>query len=1390
MPALLRPSGPVDGITPSPRSQSPGPLGVWLVFCGDQDCSANFSCPGSAEEAAFVLQLGRAAASHAQPSRPFNVEKLTMIHSIARLGVTGAVAAIACWSAIIAEGATKFYVGPASGVSANWNNAANWSATSGGAGGAGVPASGDDVRITDSDGVSRTVTYDYTGSPVTLEDFIVDLTGGAANATNTLSMSANNLTVNTEEAVGFNRSGTFNQTGGSNTITAGYLDLGAGTGSIGTYTLSNSGSLTVSADESIGDSGKGIFVQSGGTNTINYFELDIGYHAGSTGNYSLNGGMLSAPSVYVGGSASGSGGTGVLTVSGTGVLNVPGSLVVYNTAGSELNLNGGTINAGGEIILNGGRINWTTGTFNIAYDVEIDTIDGGPFPGNSLTLASGMVLSCGGFEIVGAQGTGSITQSGGSNTITSSELDLGEFAGSTGNYSLTGGTLSAPNAYVGGSASGPGGTGVLTVSGTGSATVTGTLKVYNTAGTLLTLSGGTINAGSLNLSGNPALFNWTGGTLNLTNSSVELDTSASAWNGFSSLTLNSGMALVVSGDETIGGSGTGSLTESGGNNTIHGGEALTLGGANGSTGTYTLSGGTLSSFGSEYVGYGGTGNFNQSGGTNEIYPYSLYIGYGTNSNGVYTLSGSGSLITSGNESVGAFGTGSLNQSGGSNSMIEGGILYIAQYGGSSGSYALSGGTLSAANIYVGGSDAGPGGTGVLTVSGSGDLNAPAASITVYNTPGSGFKVNGGTVSAAALNLMGTYTQTAGSATYGHITGGGQMAVSGGQVILTDDSTGHLASVNVSGTTTLGFDIGYTSASQIVADTATFNAAPTIAFTLSGYPEGGTVFTLLSATHLNDNGNLGSLPTQAVIIGRDTLTPSLTGGSGAAGAIIVTITGGPANLTWIGSNTGGAWDTQTTHNWNNHGNEALTPDVFYAGDHVTFDDTAANFVVDLYSGNVIANSVTFNNSLHAYTVNGVNGIAGATGVTFSGSNSVTLNNSNSYTGTTTISGGGIVSIAGSIASPTINVTHGTLQLAADYALTGTPVVTLGNGATTGTLDLGGFTNTVGGLSGGAGNLVTNTSSGSATLNFAGGSSTFGGVIQDGGSGGQVALNITSGSLTLSGTNTYSGGTMINGGTLAVNGSILGDVSVNYGGTLAGHGSVAGMATVSYGGFLSPGNGPTGTGKIALGALTLSSGSQTNIKLAGTTPGSQYDQVQVTGSASLAGTLSVSLINGFAPQANETFDILTGSTPSGMFDTLQLPSLTGALSWDTSQLDTNGVLSVAATYLPGDFNRDGHVDAADILPMMAALANLHGYEQTNGLTNSQLLAIGDINGDGVVNNADLQALLDLLQSGGGSADPVPEPTSLVLLAAGSLMLMLCRGRALVASTSHNCQNGRCA
>ena len=85
----------------------------------------------------------------------------------------------------------------------------------------------------------------------------------------------------------------------------------------------------------------------------------------------------------------------------------------------------------------------------------------------------------------------------------------------------------------------------------------------------------------------------------------------------------------------------------------------------------------------------------------------------------------------------------------------------------------------------------------------------------------------------------------------------------------------------------------------------------------------------------------------------------------------------------------------------------------------------------------------------------------------------------------------------------------------------------------------------------------------------------------------------------------------------------------------------------------------------------------------------------------------------------------------------------------------------------------MDAADILAMQQALANLPGYETAKGLTNAQLLLIGDINGDGVVNNADLQALINLLQSGGGSHSAVPEPTSFALLGMG-ILAAACRYR----------------
>ena len=65
------------------------------------------------------------------------------------------------------------------------------------------------------------------------------------------------------------------------------------------------------------------------------------------------------------------------------------------------------------------------------------------------------------------------------------------------------------------------------------------------------------------------------------------------------------------------------------------------------------------------------------------------------------------------------------------------------------------------------------------------------------------------------------------------------------------------------------------------------------------------------------------------------------------------------------------------------------------------------------------------------------------------------------------------------------------------------------------------------------------------------------------------------------------------------------------------------------------------------------------------------------------------------------------------------------------------------LPGDFNNDGHVNSADIPAMLAALADLNGYQSSRGISNADLLAIADVNGDGTVNNADLQTPVEPAQ-----------------------------------------------
>jgi hypothetical protein len=84
------------------------------------------------------------------------------------------------------------------------------------------------------------------------------------------------------------------------------------------------------------------------------------------------------------------------------------------------------------------------------------------------------------------------------------------------------------------------------------------------------------------------------------------------------------------------------------------------------------------------------------------------------------------------------------------------------------------------------------------------------------------------------------------------------------------------------------------------------------------------------------------------------------------------------------------------------------------------------------------------------------------------------------------------------------------------------------------------------------------------------------------------------------------------------------------------------------------------------------------------------------------------------------------------------------------------------VPGDFGRDGQLTIADISSMLAALTDLSGYQSSHSLTDVQMEVIGDLDGSGAVTNADVNALIGLLRTGGGSLTPVPEPASIAQLA----------------------------
>jgi autotransporter-associated beta strand protein len=209
----------------------------------------------------------------------------------------------------------------------------------------------------------------------------------------------------------------------------------------------------------------------------------------------------------------------------------------------------------------------------------------------------------------------------------------------------------------------------------------------------------------------------------------------------------------------------------------------------------------------------------------------------------------------------------------------------------------------------------------------------------------------------------------------------------------------------------------------------------------------------------------------------------------------------------------------------------------------------------------------------------------------------------------------------------------------------------------------------------------------------------------------------GTLILKGVNTYTGDTQVNAGTLLVNnltgsGTGSGNVTVNIVSTLGGMGSISGVVTVD--GLISPGamlGSDSLIGQLTVGTLTANTGSYLFLQIGGATvldpvavsayqanPGSfvvptawtnsyaagttNHDQVNITteGVQTINSSIMISgdYLEGYTPAYGDVFHFVDwaslGTNNLGGAQDFFLPTLTGAMSWNTNLFSSHGIIFV--------------------------------------------------------------------------------------------------------------------
>ncbi|MEK7950960.1 beta strand repeat-containing protein [Luteolibacter soli] len=719
-------------------------------------------------------------------------------------------------------------------------------------------------------------------------------------------------------------------------------------------------------------------------------------------------GTTTVPGVWVDGStavfSAGTNATGSFTINLNSTVSAPAILFEEITAGNNRTFNGnGTINIGGGTITSTAFGAGTSG--NNGTDVNFNVV---------LAGSGGLTIAAHGNHITNGGGGGG------------SELRLNANNTFTGGLTITSGLVSWNNdAHLGDPSN------IITLNGGGSLntgalhTTTRTFRIGTNGGTfrlygstVLLHSGTIVNAPGAT---NPTLRRTDGGTFRMLGSI----------SGFTGTWLNGGgttEAAVPNADWS-----NTNLQLEGGNFTFNGTGTAVVNAIQGNTDVY-FDYGTTANVDTGAITLTGGGNWRTNLGS---------LGKLTSSTGTLTFASgaaSGSLSTS-NPSMQV----TIANSGATPvALVKNNVgnLVLAQQNTYTGGTTINAGRLDATH---------PGafGSGSVTVNSGGQLflswGAPYSTPVTINgngpTEGTSFgalrlgnpAVLSGALTVGSASRIGVNSNEIGTIS-GSVTGSAALEKTGlGVLSLTGNMAGYSGAVTVSQgslnvATTLpgsvsaadgaviagegsvgGLTLGTSAGAGIAIDGSTAGALTTTNLTTTGL----TSVRLLSNPAvfgtpipvINYSGTL-SLPgpaSSSFDLQNAAQYRGVPAFNDTGSAITLTIPAG-ANLVWAGTNVLATWDNGVSADWSNGGGA----DVFYAGDNVLFNDSAANKTV-VMSGMLSPAMVTFDNSTgndYNITPNGGGlGFTGPTSIVKNGTGTATIQGfGHNYTGTVTINGG--------------------------------------------------------------------------------------------------------------------------------------------------------------------------------------------------------------------------------------------------------------------------------------------------------------------------------------------------------------------------------------------------